>query len=156
MKHSISLAGALLVIALSGCAGAPAPTPTRTIPATPTPLPPLGGTTDPAAPEGISPAGKDNRGPSASPDAINCVDRMTEDRHPQGVGIAEEFKIPYEEVMGWFCEGIGFGEVRHGYQLQAETGKPVKEIFELFKSGMGWGKIRAQLGAAPQDDEDGE
>ena len=53
--------------------------------------------------------------------------------------------MPYEEIMGWFCKGFGFGEIDLAYDLSRQTGTPVTEVFNLRSSGMGWGEVRKQL-----------
>jgi hypothetical protein len=59
--------------------------------------------------------------------------------------LAQRFNVPYEEIMGWFCQGYGFGEIDLAYGLSQQTGKPVADIFALRKSGMGWGQIKQLL-----------
>jgi len=53
--------------------------------------------------------------------------------------------VTYDEIMGWFCQRYGFGEIDEAYSLSEETGTPVEEIFEMRASGMGWGEIKAAL-----------
>ncbi len=65
--------------------------------------------------------------------------------HPEGMRLAERYNVPYEEIMGWFCQRFGFGEIDLAYGLSQQTGVPVVEIFDMRKSGMGWGEIKKQL-----------
>jgi hypothetical protein len=53
--------------------------------------------------------------------------------------------------MGWFCQGYGFGEIEHAYQLRDETGQTVEYIFSLRAGGMGWGNIRKLLLGEPNN-----
>jgi len=64
---------------------------------------------------------------------------------PKGQSLADEYGVSYEEIMGWFCQGFGFGEIDQAYALSLETGIPVEEIFEMRNSGMGWGEIKAAI-----------
>lgn len=65
--------------------------------------------------------------------------------HPTGTALAQEFGVPYDEIMGWFCQGFGFGEIERAYSWSRETGIPVTKIFELRQSGLGWGEIKKIL-----------
>ncbi len=73
---------------------------------------------------------------------VSCVGA---DPHPTGMKLAARYGVPYEEIMGWFCQRFGFGEIDLAYQLSAETGVPVAEIFAMKSSGMGWGNIKKEL-----------
>lgn len=65
--------------------------------------------------------------------------------HPVGMRLAQRFGVPYAEIMKWFCQGYGFGEIDLAYDLAHASGKPVEEIFAMRASGMGWGEIRKAL-----------
>jgi hypothetical protein len=65
--------------------------------------------------------------------------------HPTGLNLSQRFGVPYEEILGWFCKGFGFGEIDLAYDLSRQTGTPVTEVFNLRSSGMGWGEVRKQL-----------
>lgn len=71
------------------------------------------------------------------------------DPQPHGMTLAQKYGVSYEEIMGWFCQGYGFGEIEHAYDLSRETGVAVPDIFSLRASGLGWGQIRKQLTAGP-------
>jgi len=64
---------------------------------------------------------------------------------PKGLSLAQQYGVPYEEIMGWFCQGFGFGEIDLAYGLSRETGVPVSDIFEMRRSGLGWGQIKQRL-----------
>jgi hypothetical protein len=59
--------------------------------------------------------------------------------------LAERYGVSYEEIMGWFCQRFGFGEIDLAYGLSRQTGVPVADIFDMRKSGLGWGEIKKQL-----------
>lgn len=65
--------------------------------------------------------------------------------HPTGMRLAERYGVSYEEIMGWFCQRFGFGEIDLAYSIREETGMPVAEIFDLKSSGEGWGNIKKDL-----------
>lgn len=60
--------------------------------------------------------------------------------------LAKEYKTTVDVIMGWFCKGHGFGEIKQAYQLSAASGKTIEEIFAMREAGMGWGEIRKELG----------
>ncbi len=64
---------------------------------------------------------------------------------PHAQTLAESYSATYDEIMGWFCQGYGFGEIELAYDLSAVSSTPVAEIFEMRASGMGWGEIKALL-----------
>ncbi len=63
--------------------------------------------------------------------------------------IATVFNVTEEEVMGYFCDGFGFGEIKNAYALALASGKDVAELFDMKAGGMGWGQIKNQLGIKP-------
>jgi len=65
--------------------------------------------------------------------------------HPKGEALAQEYDVPYEEIMGWFCQNYGFGEIDQAYGLSLQYSVPVADIFALRASGLGWGKIKKGL-----------
>jgi len=72
------------------------------------------------------------------------------DPHPTGQKLAKRYGVSYDEIMGWFCQGFGFGEIDLAYSLSRKTGKPVSEIFEMKSSGSGWGEIKKELDPKPE------
>ncbi|MEJ2706771.1 MAG: DUF5666 domain-containing protein [Anaerolineales bacterium] len=69
--------------------------------------------------------------------------------HPTGMTLAERYGVPYEEIMGWFCQGFGFGEIDLAYSLSLQSGTPVEQIFQMKMDGMGWGNIKKELAPKP-------
>jgi hypothetical protein len=64
------------------------------------------------------------------------------DPHPTGMKLAQRYGVPYDEIMKWFCQHYGFGEIDLAYSLSRQSGKPVEEIFAMRASGIGWGEIK--------------
>ncbi|MEA3438821.1 MAG: DUF5666 domain-containing protein [Chloroflexota bacterium] len=67
------------------------------------------------------------------------------ENHPTGKRLALRYQVSYDEIMGWFCQGFGFGEIVLAYDLSNQTGEPVAKIFALRQAGYGWGQIKAQM-----------
>jgi hypothetical protein len=80
--------------------------------------------------------------PVNSPSDIYCTGAQP---HPTGQTLAERYGVSYDVIMGWFCQGYGFGEIDLVYSLSQESGIPVEQIFAMRESGMGWGTIKQQL-----------
>lgn len=69
-----------------------------------------------------------------------------EDHHPAGDKLAETYGVSYDEIMGWFCGGYGFGEIALAYQISQATGVSITDIFTQRAGGMGWGQIMQSYG----------
>ncbi len=63
-------------------------------------------------------------------------------QHPEGLRLATRWGVSYNEIMSWFCQGYGFGEIDLAYEMAQQSGRPVAEIFAMRASGMGWGNIK--------------
>ena len=37
--------------------------------------------------------------------------------------LAQRYGVPYEEIMGWFCQHYGFGEIDLAYSLSRQIGQ---------------------------------
>jgi hypothetical protein len=83
--------------------------------------------------------------PTPVPTATLVTDCTGANPQPKGQKLAELYGVPYEEIMGWFCQGFGFGEIDLAYSLSIQTNTPVDQIFAMRKSGLGWGEIKKQL-----------
>jgi hypothetical protein len=62
--------------------------------------------------------------------------------------LANKYGVPYEEIMGWFCQHFGFGEIdlAYGWSVEyAEYGVLPADLFAMKSSGMGWGQVRQYL-----------
>jgi hypothetical protein len=66
-------------------------------------------------------------------------------QQPEALRLAQRFQVSYDEIIGWFCRGFGFGEIDLAYDLSRSSGKTVDSIFAMRSSGLGWGEIRKQL-----------
>jgi cytochrome c-type biogenesis protein CcmE len=83
--------------------------------------------------------------------------------HPIGLRLADQYGVPYEQVMEWFCAGkFGFGQIKHALrtaQVISETERvtdttevDLADVAGIFlkqrKAGLGWGRIWKQLSQA--------
>lgn len=94
--------------------------------------------------------------PTPLPTVANCSGA---DPQPKAQELATRYNVSYDEIMGWFCQGFGFGEIDLAYSLSHETGVPVADIFAMKASGMGWGEIKKALtgeAGKPKDDDKGK
>jgi hypothetical protein len=68
--------------------------------------------------------------------------------HPTGARLADDYGVTYTEIMGWFCQGYGFGEIDLAYTISQSTETPIDVaiIFGERESGMGWGNIMKEYG----------
>jgi hypothetical protein len=66
-------------------------------------------------------------------------------QQPEAVRLAQQYGVTYQEIIGWFCQGFGFGEIKQAYDLSLQSGLPVSQIFAMRTSGLGWGQIKQQL-----------
>jgi hypothetical protein len=84
--------------------------------------------------------------PSDTPDLTETICTGAQP-HPTGTRLAARYSATYEEIMGWFCQGFGFGEIELAYSLSwasqnMHNYKTPAEIFAMKASGMGWGEIK--------------
>ncbi|MGE5224767.1 MAG: DUF5666 domain-containing protein, partial [Omnitrophica WOR_2 bacterium] len=76
--------------------------------------------------------------PEMNPNS-NCLEGT---QQPEGLRLEQDFGVSYQEIMGWFFQGYGFGEIAQAYQLNTDTGMSVTTIFEYRSEGWGWGNIK--------------
>lgn len=99
-------------------------------------------------------AGEDNEEDQAERGAY-CDGAATQN-HPSGDKLAERYSASYEEIMDWFCQGYGFGEIDQAYQISQAADVPVATIFAQRTGGMGWGEIKQAYGLIGKDKPDKE
>jgi hypothetical protein len=99
--------------------------------------------------------------PSEEPPVYNntgsyCSNLETS-QHPTGAKLAERYGVDYaDDIMHWFCQGFGFGEIDLAYTISLATEASVEDLFALKTGGMGWGEIQAFYGLKSKDAEDDE
>jgi len=75
--------------------------------------------------------------------------------HPVASRLAESFDVSYDEIMGWHCQGMGFGGIAKAYIMAEKLAEKLgegaeglytaEELLLMKQSGMGWGQIRKQV-----------
>lgn len=93
---------------------------------------------------GAQSGGEGENGNEALGENYFCVNRG--EQHPIGARLADNYDVPYDVVMDWFCGGFGFGQLKMALQISAATGEPPDALLERKSGGMGWGEIRKELG----------
>lgn len=66
--------------------------------------------------------------------------------HPVAAGISQTYHMPIDDVMNYFCDGHGFGQIMLALQTKAITGIDVSETLGNRDAGMGWGEIWKNMG----------
>jgi hypothetical protein len=71
-----------------------------------------------------------------------------ENDHPFAASIADTYGVSVSEVMGYFCQGFGFGQIMLALQTGQMEGvtDSVSDMLASRKSGMGWGQIWKGMG----------
>lgn len=95
---------------------------------------------------GLSKSGKENpeggeQGGGEGGERGYYCSEGAEKQHPAGLKLANQYGVEYEEIMDWFCQGYGFGEIKLAYHISQITGVPVEEVFDMRANGAGWGEI---------------
>lgn len=121
--------------------GTPTQTPTVTETVTGTP-----GTSTPTPTPTITPTPTGT--PTPPEETGRCSNRTQ--IQPEGARLAQRFQVTYEEIMGWFCQGFGFGEIDLAYGLSQQSGTPVADIFAMRRAGLGWGQIKRDPSLQPK------
>ncbi|MBN1120571.1 MAG: hypothetical protein JXJ17_05795, partial [Anaerolineae bacterium] len=66
--------------------------------------------------------------------------------HPAAEKIADTYGVSYDQVMGWFCDGFGFGEIILALSATEETGISTDELLAMKAEGTGWGNVWKEIG----------
>ena len=78
-----------------------------------------------------------------SPIDIHCTET---DPHPIGQSIADTYQVTYEEVMTFFCTGVGFDDIVLAYQTAELSGRDVKDVLTLWYDFGNWDDVWGELG----------
>ncbi len=75
--------------------------------------------------------------------------------HPAALFLAHTFGKEIEEIMGYFCDGFGFGQISLALQTEKVTGIHYGVLLAYRADGQGWGEIWEDLGynGKPKSDE---
>lgn len=83
---------------------------------------------------------------AVTPESRDCTGAAP---HPEATRLAQTYSVPYSEIIGWFCDGFGFGEIDLAYSLSNQSETAVADIFAMRRNGLGWGEIMQRLGLVP-------
>ena len=74
--------------------------------------------------------------------------------HPFAAGVAETYGVSEDDVMGYFCQGYGFGQIMLAIQTQKMEGvsSSVAAMLAARESGLGWGQIWKDIGIVGNKD----
>jgi hypothetical protein len=101
-------------------------------------------------------ADEDGIGDACDPvdDSEDETDETVCDRpnHPVAEALAASFEVDYDTIMGWHCDGYGFGEIARALLLAEYDGTvTAQDLLDLFASGLGWGEIKKQYDVHPSE-----
>jgi len=69
-----------------------------------------------------------------------------ENDHPFAAAISETYGASVSDVMGYFCNGFGFGEIMLALQTHQMNNEEVSSMLDLRESKHGWGQIWQDMG----------
>ncbi|MBN1372209.1 MAG: FecR domain-containing protein [Anaerolineaceae bacterium] len=93
----------------------------------------------------VPPTGTQPPGAQLTPTAVPVAGCAVGEDQPEIITLAERYGVTPAEILYWFCQGYGFGEIDLAYELAQGAGVPVSTVFEMVESGMGWGLIKQTL-----------
>ena len=76
-----------------------------------------------------------------------------ENDHPFATAIAETYGTSVSDVMGYFCNGFGFGEIILALQTHQINNEEVSSLLDLRESNHGWGQIWQEMGMIGNPDK---
>jgi len=76
-----------------------------------------------------------------------------ENDHPFAAAISETYGISVSDVMGYFCDGFGFGEIMLALQTHQMNDEEISSMLDLRESGQGWGQIWQEMGIIGNKDK---
>jgi len=78
----------------------------------------------------------------------SCVDVEV---HPVAQAIATQFGLDYDTVIGWHCQGFGFGDIAIALRLAPQIGTDAASLLAEFAVVGEWGEILEAAGIHPRD-----
>lgn len=88
---------------------------------------------------------EDDDGEGDKEDSAYCSGEK-EKYHPAALFLSHTFGKDIEEIMGYFCEGFGFGQISLALQTEKITGVDYGTLLGYRAEGKGWGEIWKELG----------
>jgi hypothetical protein len=102
---------------------------------------------DPATEECDSEEGEDTDDPEEIDgwkESVYCTN--DELRHPTAAHYAELYDMSYVKIMNWFCNGFGFGQIKHALNTAKHTEGDPQTYLDARTEGQGWGEIWKETG----------
>jgi hypothetical protein len=81
-----------------------------------------------------------------------CSGKKEKD-HPFAAAISDTYGTSVSDVMGYFCNGFGFGEIMLALQTHQMNSEEISSMLGLRKSGQGWGQIWQDMGIIGNKDK---
>jgi hypothetical protein len=106
-----------------------------------TPQPTVTGTIMPSETPAVSATPEVTATPEGTRSGCEAEDHVNH----KGEELAARWGVTYKEIIAWFCQGFGFGEIDLAYELARDSGKPVGDIFAMKAGGKGWGLIKQSV-----------
>lgn len=67
------------------------------------------------------------------------------DPFPPAQALADLYDVSYDEIMGWFCDGYGIGEIMLALRTGEMTGLSADEVLSMKDELGGWGLVWQEL-----------
>jgi hypothetical protein len=84
--------------------------------------------------------------PEETPEPTVCAPLT----HPVANRLAAEFEVDVTEILGWHCDGFGFGEIARALLMaEADDDLDYEDYLALKAGGLGWGQIMQTTGLHP-------
>lgn len=77
------------------------------------------------------------------PADFDCADNNGQ--HPVGQSIADTYKVPYEKVMNWFCDGYSFDNILIALETSEAVNVPADTLLEMLLQKE-WEQIWSEVG----------
>ncbi|MCI0713483.1 MAG: hypothetical protein L0154_25225 [Chloroflexi bacterium] len=71
--------------------------------------------------------------------------------NPVGETLAEAYEVDEEDILGWRCDGYGYGEIARALALADLSGDDADEILARRADGEGWGNILKDYDIHPSE-----
>ncbi len=104
--------------------------------------------------EWVKPLDSDSEEDEGKEESVYCSGEKDKP-HPAALFLASTFSKPIEEIMGYFCDGFGFGQISLALQTEKISGVDYGTFLAFRAEGKGWGEIWDDLGykGKPKDGE---
>lgn len=78
------------------------------------------------------------------------------DPHPVAERLADSYEnvVDYDQIMGWFCDGFGLGEIKLALETSEGTGVSPGELLTESREMGGWGLVWQKYGLVGRGEDD--